>query len=94
MPEHTGQGGESYHHGDSWFWLNSLAALSLHRIDKKRFKGNIEKIVHASAQEILWSGALGCHAELSSAKKLESRGCFNQAWSNAMFIELIDEICP
>jgi glycogen debranching enzyme len=34
-------------------------------------------------------GAVGCHGEVSSAEKLESKGCLNQAWSSAMYIELL-----
>ena len=88
----TGEDIKSYHRGDSWFWINNLAALVLNRINKNKFKKNIEKIISASAEEILWKGCVGCHSELSSAKQLESNGCFNQAWSSAMFIEMIDEI--
>lgn len=89
---HTGEDNKSYHRGDSWFWLNNLAALVLYKINKNKFKKYIKKIIEASTEEILWKGCIGCHAELSSAKELSSRGCFSQAWSNAMFIELINEI--
>lgn len=89
--ESTGEDIKSYHHGDSWFWINDLAALTLNKISKTKFKNQIRKIVDASTEEILWKGCIGCHSELSSARGLSSKGCFNQAWSNAMFIEMIDE---
>ena len=88
----TGEDAKSYHRGDSWFWINNLAALVLNRLNKIKFKKQIQKIIDASTEEILWKGCIGCHAELSSAKGLQSRGCFNQAWSNAMFIEMVDEM--
>ena len=88
----TGENIKSYHRGDSWFWINNLSALVLNRVNKTKFKKQIQKIILASTEEILWKGCIGCHAELSSAKELSSKGCFNQAWSNAMFIELIDEV--
>ena len=91
-PEHTGQAPESYHHGDSWYWINNLAALVMARTNKQKFKPYIDKILTASTAEILWSGAVGCHAELSSAKELRSEGCLSQAWSNAMFVELCVEL--
>ncbi|MBI2659479.1 hypothetical protein HYX05_05270 [Candidatus Woesearchaeota archaeon] len=90
--ESTGEYIKSYHRGDSWFWINNLAALTLFKINKNKFNKNIKKIIDASTEEILWKGCIGRHSELSSAKQLESRGCFNQAWSNAMFIELIDGV--
>ena len=90
--ESTGENIKSYHRGDSWFWINNLAAITLSRINKEKFKKNISTIIEASTEEILWKGCIGCHSELSSAKELSSKGCFNQAWSNAMFIELVDEV--
>ena len=88
----TGEDIKSYHRGDSWFWINNLTALVLNKINKNKFKKNIQKIIEASTEEILWKGCIGCHAELSSAKELSSKGCFNQAWSNAMFIEMVGEV--
>ncbi len=90
--EHSGQAPESYHHGDSWFWINNLAALVMARTNRQKFKAYIDKILAASTTEILWSGAIGSHAELSSAKELRSEGCLSQAWSNAMFVELCQEL--
>lgn len=90
--ESTGEDIKSYHRGDSWFWINNLAAITLNHINKNKFKKNIQKIISASTEEILWKGCIGCHSELSSAKQLESNGCWNQAWSSAMFIELIDDV--
>src|SRR3989344_3175460 len=84
---HSGENNKSYHRGDSWFWINSLAALVLFRTNGKKFKKEIHSILSASTSEILWSGCIGCHSELSSSKELRSEGCFNQAWSNAMFME-------
>ncbi len=92
VANHTGEDPKSYHNGDSWFWLNSLAAIVLSRIDGVKFGSYIKKILNASSKEIIYSGIAGCAAELSSASQLKSEGCLNQAWSNAMFIELIEEL--
>ncbi|MEK6942445.1 MAG: amylo-alpha-1,6-glucosidase [Nanoarchaeota archaeon] len=89
---HTGEDRKSYHRGDSWFWINNLAALVLARADKAKFKDKINQIMKASKEEILWKGCIGCHSELSSAKELKSEGCYNQAWSNAMYMEMVDEL--
>ncbi|MBI2657675.1 hypothetical protein HYX08_03195 [Candidatus Woesearchaeota archaeon] len=90
--ENTGENIKSYHRGDSWFWINNLTALVLNRNNKIKFKKQIQKIIDASTEEILWKGCIGCHSELSSAKELRSEGCFSQAWSSAMFIEMVDKI--
>jgi glycogen debranching enzyme len=89
---YTGQDNVSYHRGDSWFWLNNLAALVMHRVNARKYKKYVDRVLEASSHEITSLGALGHHAELSSARALSSRGCQSQAWSAAMFIELCEEL--
>ncbi len=89
---HTGEKSDSYHQGDSWFYINNLAALCLHRVNKKKYQDYINKIISASEEEMMWGGAVGCHAEVSSAEKLTSDGCVNQAWSSALYLEAKKEI--
>ena len=90
--EHTGMDNKSYHKGDSWFFLNNLAALVMQRVNAKKYKKYINGILAASTDEILNKGIFGYHAELSSAKELEANGCLAQAWSSALYIELIEEL--
>ncbi len=90
--KHTGENSQSYHSGDSWFYLNNLTAIVLHKNNPERYRVYISKILEASTKEILLMGAIGCHTELSSANYLSSDGCWSQAWSNAMFVELVKEI--
>jgi hypothetical protein len=87
----TGGDPKSYHHGNSWFFLNNLAALVLYKVNRKKFEKYVEKILKSSARDILWLGAIGHHSEISSAEKQEARGCVAQAWSAALYIELINE---
>ncbi|MBI2141412.1 hypothetical protein HYU16_03225 [Candidatus Woesearchaeota archaeon] len=89
---YTGETNESYHRGDSWFWINNLAAIVMAKVNKNKFKDYIEKIVAASTADILWKGAIGCGSELSSAEEQRAEGCLNQAWSNATFIELMKSL--
>ncbi|MEM4755941.1 MAG: amylo-alpha-1,6-glucosidase [Candidatus Woesearchaeota archaeon] len=90
-PEHTGADNQSYHRGDSWYYLNHLAACCMLDLNKKKYKQYWKAILHASTQEILTSGALGSCSEISAASQRSSYGCWNQAWSNATFIELVNE---
>jgi len=90
--DYSGIDNRSYHRGDSWFWLNNLAAVCLYRNNAIKFEDKILKVIEASSNEILWHGAVGHHAEISSASHLSSKGCFAQAWSASMFIELIMEL--
>ena len=58
-------------------------------INYEEFKLYIHHILKASTDEILFSGALGNPAELSSAKHLRSEGSLIQLWSASSYIELI-----
>lgn len=91
-PRHTGEDIRSYHRGDSWYFLNNLAAIAMYKVDKIRYANYIAEIIAASTKDILWLNALGSASELSSAEFQTGQGAFNQAWSNATFIELIHEL--
>jgi len=88
---HTGENPKSYHNGDSWYWVNNLAALVLLRTDRKKYQGYIDHVLKASTKEILHMGAIAHHAEVSSAKEQTSSGCLAQGWSAAMYVELVEE---
>ncbi len=90
MNQHSGEEPGSYHNGDSWFWINNLAALVLCRLNSKKFKRHIDKILEISTEEILWQGVIGHHSELSSANKFKSEGCWAQSWSSALYLELVN----
>ncbi|MBN2368148.1 hypothetical protein JXC34_03940 [Candidatus Woesearchaeota archaeon] len=91
VPDYTGEDNRSYHRGDSWFYINNLAALCMHRLDKNGFSEHISKIIQAGTSEMLYHGFIGCCAEISPASHLESAGCFSQAWSAATLVELFEE---
>ena len=91
-PNYSGESNVSYHRGDSWYYLNNLIALVLHRTDKDKYNDYVMKILGSSTQQILYSGIMGNLAELSSASRMESNGSLAQAWSVAFYIELINEL--
>ena len=88
----TGASPAAYHNGDSWFWVNNIAAIVLARLDENKYKQYIDKIFEASVSDILWNGAIGCASEISPAQNYRPAGCVNQAWSAATFLELCREI--
>ncbi|MFH1649038.1 MAG: amylo-alpha-1,6-glucosidase [Candidatus Woesearchaeota archaeon] len=90
--EHTGMDNKSYHRGDSWFWINNVAAIVMNRVDSNLFKYYVHKIKKASVEEMLFHGFVGHCAEISSAAKMESKGCWAQAWSAGTLIELLVEL--
>ncbi|HVY01701.1 MAG TPA: amylo-alpha-1,6-glucosidase [Candidatus Nanoarchaeia archaeon] len=89
---HSGTTNTSYHKGDSWFFINNLAAICLARVDRRKYGRYINRILDASTIDILDKGIFGFHSELSSASHQEANGCLAQLWSSAMYVELIEEL--
>ncbi|MGV8140815.1 MAG: amylo-alpha-1,6-glucosidase [Candidatus Woesearchaeota archaeon] len=92
QPTYTGIDNKSYHRGDSWFWVNNVAAVAMYRLDKEHYKEHILKIITASSQDILYWGFIGYSSELASSGWFKSGGCLCQTWSIATFIELMHEV--
>ncbi len=84
---HSGENSQSYHNGDSWFWVNNLTAIVLYNFDKKKFQKYINKILEISSNDILWQGIIGHHSELSSAGYFQAQGSLAQSWSSALYLE-------
>ena len=87
--DYTGENNQSYHRGDSWFWINNLAAVVMSRLDRKKYSSYVSKIKDASVNDLLYKGAAGGCSEVSSASQQRAEGCLNQAWSCATLIELL-----
>lgn len=92
QPNYTGQDNRSYHRGDSWFYLNNIAAICMHNLNKEKYFSYVKKILNASTEDMLFKGFIGYSSELSSISNLSPGGCFCQTWSIATFIELIHEM--
>ncbi|RME54619.1 hypothetical protein D6777_03300 [Candidatus Woesearchaeota archaeon] len=90
--EHTGIDSKSYHSGDSWYYLNNIAAMVMLNVSKKEFKDKINAIIDSSCHDILWSGILGHHSSQSSAGKQSSSGTLCSSASASTFIELINSL--
>lgn len=83
-PRYTGMDNQSYHRGDSWFWVNALAARCLQEVDAEAYQATVERLDRAARDDLLWHGAVGHVSEVSSAAEQEWGGCYAQAWSAAM----------
>lgn len=89
---YTGQDNRSYHRGDSWYFVNAFAAIALQRCNARKYQKFISAISQACANDICELGAFGAASEVSSAAEQKSHGCWSQAWSNAVFVELCHEL--
>jgi predicted glycogen debranching enzyme len=90
--QYTGENNKSYHRGDSWFFINNIAAWSLSELNSSKYKKYITKIVDASTNDNLFHGIIGRSSEVSSANELKAQGSLFQLWSSATYIELIDKL--
>ncbi len=89
LDKDDGEKSKAYHQGDSWYFLNNLLAYSLAKIDLKKFKNIIQKIIESSFLDLFFDGALGWSSEISSAKERKSEGSLVQTWSIASLIFLL-----
>jgi hypothetical protein len=89
LDEDDGEKANAYHQGDSWYFLNNLLAYSLAKIDFKKFKNFIQKIIESSFSDLFFDGALGWSSEISSAKERKSEGSLVQTWSIASLFFLL-----
>jgi len=91
-PSYTGENNKSYHRGDSWYFLNNIAATSLWNVNAKKYRTSVEAIIASSVNDLLWSGALGWSSEVSNARNQSASGCVAQAWSMGTLIELLQTV--
>lgn len=89
---YTGENNLSYHRGDSWFWINNLAAIALNEVNPKKYETEIKNIIMTSTKDILEIGCIGFSSELSSSETQLPEGCFAQLWSSSFYLEMIDKI--
>lgn len=91
QPVSTGEDNRSYHNGDSWFFINNLAAIALIRLDRQKYTSTIVDLLQSSTDDILWQQVIGGPSEISSATTLDSYGCHTQAWSAGTYLALLQE---
>ncbi len=89
---YTGENNLSYHRGDSWFWINNVAAIAMNHLNEKKYRRDIGRILTSSTNDILKYGCVGYASEVSSASEQKSEGCFAQFWSSSTYIEMIDSL--
>jgi hypothetical protein len=92
VPKSTGENNLSYHNGDSWFFINNIAAHSMSAINRIKYAKYTKRIIKASTEEILWNNFIGRPGEISSAQQLESWGCGLQAFSAATYLYLVKKL--
>lgn len=85
--EHAGVSDVSYHRGDSWYWLNALAGVVLS--SHEQFRVYAQEVVSSCERELSCLGVVGRLSEISSASEQVAFGCFSQAWSASMLLELL-----
>jgi glycogen debranching enzyme len=60
-------------------------------INKKKYADKIKHILMSTSEAVLTDGVVGGVPEVSSAKERTGYGCLSQAWSNAFFLDLVEE---
>lgn len=90
----TGENKNSYHRGDSWFWINAYAAKSLFALDPHYFRAEIAALVNNCITHHLFGPIMGYGPELRGAQDPVCLGSPAQTWSSGTLIELLSDIGP
>lgn len=88
----TGQDNQSYHNGDSWFFVNNMAGIALHRFNQRHFAKVITGLLESSTNETLFCHMIGAPGEISSAAELDSWGCGIQGFSGGTYLAFLKEL--
>ena len=83
----TGEDVAAYHRGDSWYFINAIAAMALRAVDPTGGAPAARRLLGAIERDLLTQGYLGHVSEISSANEQEPMGCHAQAWSAACYVE-------
>ena len=91
-PYATGEDNKSYHSGDSWYFLNNIAAIVMYRLNPDRYKHYIWNILKASINDLFNLGLYMYSSEISSAAIQCPQGAHAQLWSMTTLYELLSLI--
>ncbi|MEK7447254.1 MAG: hypothetical protein AAB632_00420 [Patescibacteria group bacterium] len=74
--------------GESWFFVNNMAAIVLHRLDSGKYAEKIKAILRASTENAAWQEHTGrpCEVVFTMDKQIKARGLYGL--SIATFIYL------
>jgi len=92
ISNYSGEKNESYHNGDSWYWINNLTAIVLNDLNEKKYREEIRNILFSSTKDILKMGTIGYGSEISSSSSQKAEGCLAQLWSSTTYLEMIDNL--
>jgi hypothetical protein len=81
--------GKSMHNGDSWIFINNIAAIDLYNLNREKYGNIINSIIKSNERLIKMIGTL---PERSSAYELKPAGALHQLWSISTYIELLNNI--
>ncbi len=85
----TGEDTAAYHRGDSWYFVNAIAAMALRSVDTEGGKVPAARLIAAIERDLSQQGYLGHISEISNADSQEAMGCHAQAWSAACYLEAL-----
>ncbi|NQZ84302.1 MAG: hypothetical protein HRU03_01165 [Nanoarchaeales archaeon] len=92
IDEHSGHDGESRTRGDSFFYMNNIAAICMNNLNENKYSKIISSILLTSTSDVLGCGTIGFSSELSSSYEKRSEGNLAQLTSSTSYIEMIDKL--
>lgn len=79
--------------GSSWFFINNIAGIALYKLDSLKYLEEIESIVNASAENVLWQEHSGrpCEVTLGSDEKIKVQGLYGISLATFIYLYRITQ---
>jgi len=74
--------------GQSWFFINNLAATVLYRLDNSKYSQYIDKVMNSSSANVFWQEHSGrpCEVTVSDGGKVQVKGLFGLSLATFIFL--------
>jgi len=74
--------------GESWFFVNNMAAIVLQRLNSDKYAGYIEKILGSSTENITWQEHTGrpCEVTLMTDRNLKVQGLYGLSLATYIYL--------
>ena len=72
----------------SWFFINNMAGLSVYRMDNGKYADKVQKILDASAKNILWQKYSGrpCEVMLTENRQIKVQGLYGISLATFIYL--------
>lgn len=74
--------------GESWFFINNIAAVVLYRLDKEKYADKVQAILKSSAENASWQEHSGrpCEVTLTADRQIKVQGLYGLSLATFIYL--------